>query len=95
MNDLKSMQNSFNESYGSFSLPVFLFDRNGKLLNANRSFLSLTGIKKSSLSKHPVMSFITKLFKDGSWAFKMIPENHTAEITGSKDRLIPVIINYN
>ncbi|GEM_PF-2419259 len=41
------------------------------------------------------MSFITKLFKDGSWAFKMIPKNHTAEITGSKGRLIPVIINYN
>ncbi len=94
MDIIKIVQESFDELYGPLTTPVFLFDKNGNLTNANHSFSALTGARLEEIQSFSILSFLVKVLKDSTWNLKALPDKHFTEITNVSGQEIPVEANY-
>ena len=94
MNTFEMAKETFDELYGSLTFPVFLFDEDGGLINANQSFLDLTGIGLEDITTFSMMSFLKKVFREGRWSFRGLIDKHVTEITDISGKNFPVGVNY-
>jgi PAS domain S-box-containing protein len=93
MNTFEMAKETFDELFGALTISVFLFDKDGGLINANQSFLDLTGISLEDVTTLSVMSFLKKVFKE-RWSFRGLINKHVTEITDISGRSFSVGVNY-
>ncbi len=88
------IEDTFDDIFGPLSVPVLLFDVDGKMINGNRSFQNLTKVDKKEIPNRSVLSFLNLFKDDDTWMIKMIPRNHMTKLTDNLGNLIPVTVNY-
>ncbi len=93
MKSFEIVKESFDEIYGSLSVPVFLFDDKRILTNANQSFRNLTKADSEQMSLLSVLPLVEQ-FKERDWTLNITPNSHVTEIKDRSGNSIPVIINY-
>ena len=96
MNTVASAKESFEMLYGNFSIPVVLFDSSAKLINANQSFINLTGARKEDLKSRSLFFFFNNLktsFELG-WYLKAIPENYETTLMSIDGETIPIRMHF-
>ena len=96
MNTFKIAKETFNELFGELSIPVFLFDENGKLIKVNQSLYDLTGfglLDFQTSNYHLILSHEEyKGVKES--VLKNLPEYTFTEIKVSNDIIIPARLNF-